>query len=59
MQIHEDVISDMPERASVLPCIGIDIGTTTISAVVLDVANGETLDVDTIANASDIPSAFT
>ena len=59
MRIHEDVISDMPERASVLPCIGIDIGTTTISAVVLDVANGETLDVDTIANASDILSDFT
>jgi len=58
MRIHEDVIPDMPERVSVLPCIGIDIGTTTISAVVLDVANGKTLGVDTIANASDIPSDF-
>ncbi len=53
-----DMISDEPEEAPVLPCIGIDIGTTTISAVVLDVAKGKTAGVYTLANASDIPSEF-
>ncbi len=38
--------------------IGIDIGTTTISAVVLDIAKGKTVGVYTFANASDIPSDF-
>lgn len=46
------------ENLPVLPCIGIDIGTTTISAVVLDIAGGETAGVYTIGNASDIPSDF-
>lgn len=46
------------EKISVLPCIGIDIGTTTISAVVLDVAKGKTAGVYTLTNASDIPSEF-
>ena len=40
------------------PCIGIDIGTTTISMVVLDTAAGRTVGVHTIPNASDIPSVF-
>ena len=39
-------------------CIGLDIGTTTISAVVLDIADGKTAGVSTIENASDIPSDF-
>ena len=37
-------------------CIGIDIGTTTISAVVLDISEGNAAEACTIANASDIPS---
>ncbi len=37
-------------------CLGIDIGTTTISAVVLNPADGTTAGVYTIANASDLPS---
>ena len=39
-------------------CIGIDIGTTTISTVVLDTASGTTAGVYTIDNASDIASGF-
>lgn len=54
MEQLKDNIGDAP----VLPCIGIDIGTTTISAVVLDVAKGETVGVYTIDNGSDIPSGF-
>lgn len=53
-----DLISDTCEDAPVLPCIGIDIGTTTISAVVLDVANSKTAGVYTLDNASDLPSGF-
>ena len=41
-----------------LPCLGLDIGTTTISAVVLDVADGKTAGVHTLANACDLPSDF-
>ena len=35
--------------------VGIDIGTTTISAVVMDTENNEVLDVRTVANASAVP----
>ena len=44
------------ENTPLLPCIGIDIGTTTISVIVLDAANGNTAAVHNIASASDIPS---
>lgn len=37
-------------------CVGIDIGTTTISAVVLDLTAGTAAESYTIANGSDIPS---
>ena len=46
------------ENTSVCFCVGIDIGTTTISAVLLDTAKGETIGVYTIDNGSDIPSDF-
>lgn len=39
-------------------CIGIDIGTTTVSAVVLDITERKTVEVYTIDNASDIASDF-
>ena len=48
--------SDLPEREPVLPCIGIDIGTTTISAVVLDPAAGESAGVYTLPNDSNLES---
>ncbi len=53
-----DMTSEASEYVPVLPCIGLDIGTTTISAVVLDVAAGKTAGVYTLANASDLPSDF-
>lgn len=37
-------------------CLGLDIGTTTISAVVLDAANGQFLTSRTVKHNSDIPS---
>jgi len=36
--------------------LGMDIGTTTVSAVILDTASGETPEVCCIPNASDLPS---
>jgi len=53
-----DMLSEDPEEVPGIPCIGIDIGTTTISAVVLDIEKGKTVGVYTLANASDIPSEF-
>jgi sedoheptulokinase len=47
-----DEVSDAPGDL----CLGLDIGTTTISAVVLDPAGGRSVGVYTIAGASDIPA---
>ena len=39
-------------------CVGIDIGTTTICAYVLDCADGTALAVYSIPNAADLPALF-
>lgn len=46
----------MPNHSLAGPYIGLDIGTTTISAVVLDPREGCAADARTIANGSDLPS---
>ena len=57
MHIHSDEpTSKNTEKLPKLPCIGIDIGTTTISIIVLDADSGNTTEVINIPNASDIPS---
>ncbi|MBQ2724565.1 MAG: MerR family transcriptional regulator [Clostridia bacterium] len=51
-----DAENEEQTAAPITPFIGIDIGTTTISAVVLDVNTGMPAGVYTIANGSDIPT---
>jgi len=45
-----------PETTLHTPCIGLDIGTTTISAVILDIKSGVCADVYTLLSDSDLTS---
>ncbi len=54
MTVSEKILADTDESC----CVGIDIGTTTICAFVLQLSDGKPIGIYTILNDADLPASF-